>query len=190
MGNVVIKGQQEKIFFKAANYYNADLKVDVYDDDNGGYIVNGVPMTEIVEPVEDVTTTVVEDAAKDDTIIELDSTDGLSASDRINVDGEIYRIITVNSDNTVKLHRGLIKDVAKDADVTLVGNLGIYRVTLFITTSGNFVIQAKDKKYGLQLADSISIKENSLEDLFTYTNTNIDENERIIKETSSFTIII
>jgi len=189
MGNVIIKGKEEKIFFSAANYYGADMKVDVFDDDLGEFIHNGVPMTEMVEPVTDFSGTIVGDTDKDTKVVVLNTTTGLSASDRISIGTGIYRVTGIDG-TSVTLHRGLEANITDSTAVERVGNMGIFRIRLIVTKNGDFVIQAKDSKFGIQRSDSVSIKDQSLEDMFEFTNTEINENERIIKETSSFSIII
>jgi len=189
MGNVVIKGIEEKIFFSASNYYGADMKVDVFDDDLGTFIHQGIPMLEMEEPVTAFSATVTSDAAKDNKLITLDNTNGLVASDRVSISGSVYRITNVSGTN-VTLHRGLDTTVITGTSVNRVGNMGIFRIRLIITKMGDFVIQAKDTKFGIQKSDSVTIKDKSIEDMFEFTNTEINYNEKIIKETSSFSIII
>ena len=192
MGNIIKNGVSKKVFFSAANYYGANLKVDVLNDDDSTYIVNKVPMTEISEPVDAYSGTTSGAAVKDVKVIVLTDVTGLIASDRVSIGNEIYRITAVNAaTNEITLHRGLVADVADGTAVDRVGNMGIYKINLFVTVpEGAFIIQAKDTKYGLQLSDSITVKDNSLEDLFEITNSEINENERVIRETSSYTIII
>jgi len=190
MSNLIFTSKYEKIFFVAPGCYGANMKVDIFDNENGTFISKATPMEEAVHPVDDFSTTTTEDAVKDDKLLALDSTDGLSASERISVDGEIYRIIKVNSDNTVELHRGLTSDVASDTDVTRVGNMAVFSIKLYITTPGIFLVNATDTKYGIQLSQSLTVKEDSIEDMFNRTNIEINENERVIKETSGWAIII
>lgn len=189
MGNVVIKGKEEKIFFSASNYYGANMKVDVFDDDLGVFINQGVPMTEMLEPITAYTSTITGDTAKDTKVVVVDTTTGLVSSDRVSIDGDIYRVTDITG-NTITLHRGLASNVIDGAVIDKVGNMGIFRIRLIITKNGDFVIQAKDTKFGIQKSDSISIKDQSLEDMFTFTNSEINQNERIIKENTSFSIII
>jgi len=191
MGNVIINGEEKKIFFSAANYYGANMKVDVLDDDLNEFIVNGVPMVELIEPITAFNTTVVGAHAKDTKVVILTDVSGLTASDRININGEIYRIVSVDIGAvSITLHRGLIGAVADTSSVVKVGNMGIFKIRLIVTRNGYFVIQAKDTKFGIQKSDSITVKDVSLESMFTFTNNSISNNERIIKETSSWSIII
>jgi hypothetical protein len=189
MGNVVIKGIQEPVFVATPNYYKASLKLSVLDYESNEYIVEDVPMTEISEPVTDFTAKTDGAFVTDDKIIKLTTVDGLRVSDRLSIGNEVYRVTKI-SGNDVSLHVGLMEDIADQADVTRVGNLGIYKMDLFVTREGVFILQARDTKFGLQKSDSLTVKDRSLEDLFEFTNVNIDENERIIKETSSWSIII
>jgi len=191
MSDVILSGINEKIFFKAPNYYGANIKVGVFDDNTGEYIVESVPMTEIIEPVADVTVTTDGEFAKGDKVITVDNADDLYKSNRVEIDGEVYRIVDIDkTEKTITLHKGLIEDSENGNDVELVGNMAIYRIMLLVTRPGIFIIQAKSLKYGLQYSDSITVKEDSLEDMFKTTTAEINENERIIKETSGFQIII
>jgi len=191
MGNVIIKGTEETIFFSAANYYGANMKVDVFDDEQDEFIVNNVPMTELVEPITAFDTTVVGDTATDTKVIMVNDVSGFTASDRVDIGGEIYRITNVDAGvKSIALHRGLVKDSLDGDAVSKTGHMGIFKIKLIVTRNGYFVIKAKDTKFGLQKSDSLTIKDQSLEDMFEFTNTQVNENERIIKETSSWSIII
>lgn len=189
--SIVYKGKSKKIFFSASNYYGADLKASVLDDDAGEFLVTAVPMIELIEPIAPNSTTTVGVNEKDSTLISVDSVNGFIKSDRVSIGGSIYRIINIDTvNNRLTLHIGLREDVIENTDVIRVGNMGIYKIHLVLTRNGYFVIQAKDTVYGIQRSDSITVKEESLEDLVSLTNIEINENERIIRETSSFTIII
>lgn len=191
MGNVIIKGTTKKVFVSATNYYGANLTVDVFDDDANTFLANAVPMTELVEPVTTATATTTVDIVSGDKVITVDDVSGVAVTDRIQLGSDVYKIIAKDvSVNTLTLHRAIDANVVTGATVTKVGNMGIFKINLFITKNGYFVIQAKDTKFGIHKSDSITVKDQSLEELFDITNKEINQNERVIRETSSFTILI
>jgi len=191
MGKLIFNGISKKIFLSACNYYGASLRVSVLDDDANEFLAENVPMTEIVEPVTAFDTTVTTVANKGEKVVTVNKVTGLSKSDRIRVVNEVYRVVDIDIvGKNITLHTGLLEDIPVDGVIERVGNMGIFKIQLAVTRNGYFVIQAKDTKFGLQHSESLTVKENSIETLLEYTNVEINENERVIRETSSYTIII
>lgn len=189
MSKVLIKGQRKKVFFSAKSFYGAPVKINVFDDDADEFIAEQVPATEIVHPVTELTATVVGEVAEDAKVLELDNVGDLKPSDRILVDGEIVKCVGIDG-NQVQIHRAFGKVIADGTSVERVGNTGMFKIELLVTKAGYFIIQATDTKFGIELSDSITIKEESLEEMLEELNVEVNENENIIRETSTFTIMI
>jgi len=191
MGKILINGVRKKVLIAATNYYGASFKVDVYDDDTQAYLAGGVPMVEVTEPVTAYSSTINGGAAADVKIIDVTDVTGLSPADRVDINGSIYRVVSVDSATSqIELHRPLVAAAADQDTIVRVGNMGIYRVDLLVTNPGVFILQGKDTVYGLQVSDSVTVKDKSIEEMFTETTVQINENEQIIRETSSWAIIV
>jgi len=201
MKGILIKGKNELVGLSAYNYYGANFTVDIFDQNSNSYVLKGVNMVESVEPVEDFSTKVAADTPKDSDILQVNSIDGLNKSDRVSIDGEIYRVIDIISENTdddddsndtysIKLHRPLVSDVTADTDVTRVGNMGLYYVNLFLTKTGVFVIQAKDSKYGIQHSEAIEVKAMDIETMYTNLQTDVEEGVSLVQTNTGWSVLI
>jgi len=191
MSGVIYKGKLKKVFVSANNYYGSDLKADILDDDIGEFLAYNVPMTELVEPVNEFATTIVSNTTAGIKVTTLTSLGDLIKSDRIKIVNEIYRVIDIDvTTKNVTLHRPLTTPLTAGDIVTKVGNMGTFKINLLLTKNGYFVLQAKDSKFGIQRSIGITVKETSLEDLIELTNTEINENERIIRDSSRMYTII
>jgi len=191
MGNVIVQGVTEKVFFSATNYYGANITASVLDDSANTFLAQDVPMVELVEPITAFTTTTSLAALKGETVITVTDATGIALTDRVDINGEVFRVISKDATlSTITLHRPLEADALAGVNVIKVGNIGVFRIDLFITQAGYFVIQAKDTKFGLHKSDSVTITKESIESMFATTTKEINVNEQILRDTSSYTILI
>jgi len=179
MRGLLIKNKAEKISISAYNYYGADFKLNVFDQDTNTFVSQDLAMTEGQEPVTDFSTECTEPRSIGQEVISVDSSSGLVITDRISVGNYVYRVSAINGTN-VSLHSGLMEDLVGTETVTRVGNMGIYSLDLTVPQAGTFLVQAKDSIYGIMHSDSISVAEKSVTDMFNEVNTNIDENETLL----------
>lgn len=163
MKGLFIQDKADKVTISALNYYGADFKFDVYDQDNDVYIYQDLQMTEAVEPVDANSTTVAEDRKKGVESIKVDDASGFAVNDRISLDSgasEIFRITSIDTDtNEIGLHRATKVDVTTSTKVDRSGHLGLYYVELTMSKLGTFLVKAKDAIYGLQRTDAIKVVE-------------------------------
>jgi len=200
MKGILVKGKNELVGLSAYNYYGANFKVDIFDQTSNTYVLKDIPMKESVEPVEDFSTKVVTDTPKDSDIVQVESVTGLNKADRVSIDGEIYRVIDIMSEDTdgdgtddtfrIKLHRPLVTDIAANTDVVRVGNMGLYYVNLFLTKTGVFVIQAKDSKYGIQHSEAIEVKSMDIETMYANLLTDVEEGVNLIQTNTGWSVLI
>ena len=179
MRGLFIKNKSEKVSVAAYNYYGADFKINVFDQDTNTYINQDVQMVEGVEPVSDYSTSCNDARTEGMEVISVEDASGLGIGDRISVGNFVYRVIKIDSNN-ITLHTGLKEDLVGDESVSRVGNMGVYSTDLVVANEGTFLIQAKDSIFGIMHTDSITIAPRSVEEMFSEVNTNIDENETLL----------
>jgi hypothetical protein len=178
MRGLLIKNKSEKVSIAAYNYYGADFKINVFDQDTNTYISQDLQMTEGMEPVPDFNSTTSEDRTKGQEVVSVQDA-GLNPNERIQVGNFLYRVSSVDNNN-VTLHTGLKEDVASGTAVARKGNMGVYSLDLSLDQTGTFLIQAKDTVYGLMHTDSITISGKSVTEMFGDVNDNIDANETLL----------
>lgn len=178
MRGLLIKNKAEKVSVAAYNFYGADFKINIFDQDANAYISQDLAMTEGMEPVADYSSTTSEDRTKGQEVIAVND-DGLAPNERISLGNYVYRISAVDGAN-VTLHTGLREDVPTDTALSRVGNMGVYSLDLEVANAGTFLVQAKDTVFGLMHTDSITVATRGVEEMFSEVNTNIDENETLI----------
>jgi len=120
MRGIYIQDVTDKVTISALNYYGADFKVDVYDQDTNTYIYQNLPMIESAEPITNISTLVSENRTAGVESIKVNSVTGYQIHDRT--------LTTVN----------------------ISGALGLYWLDLTMSNIGTFLIKAKDSVYGLQ----------------------------------------
>ena len=179
MRGLLIKNKAEKVSVAAYNYYGANFKINVFDQNTNTYISQNLPMTEGMEPVVALTTAVNSVRTTGQEVIEVVDATGLLSNERIVVGNYVYRIAEVTG-NDITLHAGLKEDLAGTEAVNRVGNMGVYSLDLSVTTAGTFLVQAKDTVFGLMHTDSITVATNSITDMVSDINTNIDENQTLL----------
>lgn len=161
MKGLFLQDKADKVTISALNYYGADFKFDVYDQDNNTYIYQDLQMTEAVEPFTTNTTIIAEDRAKGVESIKVDDPSGFIVGDRISLDSgpsEIFRITSINTDtNEIGLHKATKVDVTTSTNVDKSGHLGLYYIELTMSNLGTFLVKAKDTVYGLQRTDAIKV---------------------------------
>jgi hypothetical protein len=179
MRGLLIKNKAEKISVAAYNFYGADFKINVFDQDSNTYISQDLGMTEGMEPVADFSANCTESRTAGQEVIAIDDSTGLSVNERISLGNYIYRVSKID-DTNVTLHTGLREDLAGDEVINRVGNMGVYSIDLSVDTSGTFLIQAKDTIFGLMHTDSITVATKSVTEMVDELNANIDENETLL----------
>jgi len=179
MRGLLIKNKAEKVSVAAYNYYGADFKLNVFDQNTNTYIIQDLAMTEGMEPVAAFSATCDQARTINQEVISINNSTGLAANERIQVGNFVYRVSKVDGTN-ITLHSGLKEDLAGTESVTRVGNMGVYSLDLSVANAGTFLVQAKDTVYGLMHSDSITVASKAVEEMFADTNTNIDENQTLI----------
>lgn len=163
MKGLFLQDKADKVTISALNYYGADFKFDVYDQDTNTYIYQDLQMTEAVEPFITNTTIVAEDRIKGVESIKVDDASGFNIHDRISLDSgisEIFRITSIDLiTNEIGLHKATKADVTTSTNVTRTGHLGLYYIELTMSNLGTFLVKAKDTVYGLQRTDAIKVIE-------------------------------
>ncbi len=159
MKGLLIKNVEDKVTLSALNYYGADFKLDVFNQDTGDYVYQNLQMQESSEPITALQTTI--DEARDlgmQSIKVLDTT-GYNVNDRILLStGDTYRVVSVDSTgNEIGIHKGLKTAVDLNTTVDRSGALGLYFYNLTMPDEGTFMIKAKDSAFGLQRTDAIKV---------------------------------
>ena len=191
MSNVMKVNTSNMIAFSAKDAYGADFKVSIFDITDNSVIVDSATMVEGKQPIVDASTTIDGDQPKDAINVVVADASVFVASDRVSIDGGIYRITSLDTTtNTIALHTGLKNAVAAGVGVNRVGNLSVFYVDLFATRTGFFLVQAKDTKYGLQYTESVDVKTYLVDDRFDQLMDDVDNVVEDIKSTASFRIVI
>jgi hypothetical protein len=149
----------------SSGYYGADFKVSIYNQEEDEYLQENLSTSELKEPIDSFSTETANNQEKNDTELELKSTDDLNVSDRIQIGNYIYKVISI-LDKTVTLHKGLYEAVSSDTSVDRKGNLAIYKLTINIDTLGDFTLMAKDSVFGLTKNQMITVKPKSIETMY------------------------
>lgn len=158
MKGLFIQDKTDKITISALNYYGADFKLDVFDQDTNTYVYQDLQMTESTEPFTANSTTVNEARVAGTESIKVDSVTGFNVHDRITVGAETLRIISIDDvNNELGLHKGLKSDVTTSTTVDTVGNLGLYFLNLTMSSTGTYLVKAKDSVFGLLRTDAIKV---------------------------------
>jgi len=178
MRGLLIKNKAEKVSVAAYNFYGAEFKLNIFNQDTNEYISTDLEMSEGMEPVADYTSKTTEDRTKGQEVISVQD-EGLNPNERIRVGNFVYRISLVDGTN-ITLHTGLREDINADTEITRVGNMGVYSLDLSVNTAGTFLVQAKDTVFGLMHTDSISVANKGVEEMFGDVNDNIDANETLL----------
>jgi len=178
MRGLLIKNKAEKVSVAAYNFYGAEFKMNVFNQNTNEYLSTDLDMTEAMEPVPDYSSTTTEDRTIGQEVISVED-EGLGVNERIKVGNFVYRISIVDGAN-ITLHTGLKEDIVSGSAVDRVGNMGIYSLDLSVDTAGTFLVQAKDTVFGLMHTDSITVANRGVEEMFGEVNDNIDENETLL----------
>ena len=161
MRGIYIQDVTDKVTLSALNYYGADFKVDVFDQDNGVYIYQDLSMTESAEPITAATTNVAEDRTAGVESIKVDSVTNFAIHDRIVLNSgssEIFRVTSIDAaNNELGLHKATKENITTSTTVDKSGSLGLYYMNLTMSNTGTFLIKAKDSVYGLQRTDAIKV---------------------------------
>jgi len=161
MRGIYIQDVTDKVTISALNYYGADFKVDVYDQDTNTYIYQNLPMIESAEPITNISTLVSENRTAGVESIKVNSVTGYQIHDRITLSSgasEIFRIVSIDAvNNELGLHKATKIDVTTLTTVNISGALGLYWLDLTMSNIGTFLIKAKDSVYGLQRTDAIKV---------------------------------
>jgi hypothetical protein len=159
MKGLLIKNVEDKVTLSALNYYGADFKLDIYNQDTEEYVFQNLQMQESSEPFTALQTTIDEDRSEGIQSIKVQDTTGYNVNDRVSLStGGIYRIVSIDPvGNEIGLHKGLKNAVDLNTTVDRIGSLGLYFYNLTMTQEGTFLIKAKDSVFGLQRTDSIKV---------------------------------
>jgi len=179
MRGLLIKNKAEKVSLSAYNYYGADFKLNVFDQDTNTYISQNLPMVEGVEPVTAYSGACTESRTKGQEVITVDNVGDLEKSDRIHVKNYVYGVAEI-SGNDITLSKALLEDLVGNETVTRVGNMGVYSLDLAVATEGTFLIQAKDSVFGLRHSDAITVSPKSIVEMIDDLGTEIEENQTLI----------
>jgi len=187
----VIRGIKEKVYFSAPGHYGTTVNIDVYDDDNGVYLIQGVPALEVSEPVSAYTGTIAGINTAGVTVVNVTDVTGLTPSDRVTIGSDIYRLTAVDTtNNQITIHRPLAVDTADLDPITRVGNMGIFRIDLLIVNLGTYLLQAKDSKFGIQMSESVTAIDKGITELIDQVTVEVNQNEALIKGTNAWTITL
>jgi hypothetical protein len=178
MRGLLIKNKSEKVSVAAYNFYGASFKLNVFDQNSNTYISENLEMVEGMEPVSDYTSKTTEDRTKGQEVISVED-EGLAPNERIQLGNFVYRVSLVDGTN-ITLHTGLREDITSGADVSRVGNMGVYSLDLEVANAGTFLVQAKDTIFGLMHTDSITVASKGVTEMFGDVNDNIDANETLL----------
>jgi len=162
MTGIFIQDTEGPAEIVAMNYYGCDFKVDIYNQEDNSYISQNLSMSELVEPISSVSTTVTSNQSLEDTIIELDDITDFKVSDRVQLGNYIYRIINI-LDNNITINKGLLENLTSGDDIITKGNLGIYKVNITLSDIGNYTLIGKDSIYGITVSKMIKVQPKSLE---------------------------
>jgi len=161
MRGLFIQDKTDRLTISALNYYGAEFKLDVLDQESNTFVYENLDMTESVEPITDANTTVSEDRVAEVESIKVDSVDDFAVHDRILLStgpSEIFRIVGIDTDNSeLQLHKGIRIPVTTSTTLDKVGNNGLYYYDLTISTAGTFAVKAKDDVFNLLRTDSIKV---------------------------------
>lgn len=158
MKGLFIQDKVDKLTISALNYYGADFKLDVFDQDTNTYIYQDLQMSESAEPFTATNTLISEDRVSGTESIKVDSVLGFNVHDRVNVGGEILRIVSIDNVNSeLGLHKGIKSDVTTITVVETTGNLGLYFINLTMSVTGTYLVKAKDSVFGLLRTDAIKV---------------------------------
>jgi len=181
MRGLFIKNKSEKVTVAAYNFYGAQFKINIFNQEVNEYIQTDIEMQEGVEPVEDFSSKTSEDRTKGQEVISIND-EGLNPNERVQVGNFIYRVASVDGTN-ITLHKGLREDILADTDVIRVGNMGAYSADITVDQVGPFLIQAKDTIFGLLHTDSISVAQQSVQEMLKDINTSVEETEELLTTT-------
>jgi hypothetical protein len=165
MTGIFIQDEDGTAEIVANGYYDADFKVDIFDQETGTYLVQNISMTEVQEPITPVSTNTAGNQNTGDTDIALVSTAGLFVSDRVKILNYTYKITSIIGNN-ITIEKPLRETVTANSTVTKQGNLGIYKIDLNISELGTFTLIGKDSTYGLTVSKMIKVVPKSLETMY------------------------
>ena len=161
MKGLFIQDKTDKVTLSALNYYGANFKLDVFDQDNDVYIYQNLQMSESSEPFTAASTIIAEARSAGVESIKVDSVASFAIHDRITLDSgasETFRIISIDvANNELGLHKATKADVTTSTNVTKSGNMGLYYIDLTMSQLGTFLVKAKDDVYGLLRTDAIKV---------------------------------
>jgi hypothetical protein len=179
MRGLLIKNKAEKVSLSAYNYYGADFKLNVFNQDTNTYESQNLAMVEGIEPVVAYTANCTEARTAGQEVITVDDVTGLEPSDRIQVGNYIYGVASV-SGSDITLSKALLEDLTGAEGVSRVGNMGVYSLDLSVANEGTYLVQAKDSVYGLRHSDAITVTAKSLVEMIDDLGTEIEENQTLI----------
>ena len=165
MTGIFVKGVEGISEIIASNYYGADFKISIFNQETETFIVQNISATEIKEPITIVSVSTSANQSIDDINIVLDSITGFSIGDRILIGNYIYKIINIFG-NSITIHKGLLENLIGGTSCTKKGNLGIYKVPLTMQDLGEYTLIAKDNIFGLSTVKMIKVVPKSIEAMY------------------------
>jgi len=159
MKGLLIKNVEDKVTLSALNYYGADFKLDVYNQDTGDYVYQDLQMQESSEPITALQTTIDEVRGVGIQSLKVQDTTGFNVGDRVTLStNETYRIVSIDeAGKEIGLHKGIKTEVDLNTTMDRSGSLGLYFYNLSMPDEGTFMIKAKDSVFGLQRTDAIKV---------------------------------
>jgi len=159
MKGLLIKNVEDKVTLSALNYYGADFKLDVFNQDTGAYVYQNLQMSESAEPFTALQTTIDEARGEKIQSLKVQDVTGFNVNDRVTLStGETYRIVSIDPvGNEIGLHKGIKTAVDLNTTMDRSGALGLYFYNLTMPDEGTFMIKAKDSVFGLQRTDAIKV---------------------------------
>ena len=99
MKGLLIKNVADKVTLSALNYYGADFKLDVYNQDTSAYVFQNLQMQESAEPFTALQTTVDEARGLGIQSIKVQDTTGYYINDRIKLTSNKVLTKHINNKN-------------------------------------------------------------------------------------------
>jgi len=164
MSGVIIANKDETISISAPDIYGAEFKISIYSQTDKSWVLSNEIMTEYIDTFTENNQTVSEDASKEDTYVVISDASEMNVGDIIALKNYIYRIVSING-NTITVHRPLLEDLVVDDIANISGNMAIYYIELNIADVGDYLIKAKDLKFGLEIVDSLKVTPKSIDTL-------------------------
>ncbi len=164
MNGILIKDKDEIITISCPQRYEAQFKLSVLRQTDNEWVVSNLDMNEVLEPFDNLSTTIVGDFLKGVDSIEVSDSTGIVVADKLKLLNFVYDV--KNIDGNFITITNLKEDIVDGTSLDRSGASGLYQVTVNLDTVANYVFTAKDSKFGLQVTDSIKVEPRSVEQMY------------------------